>query len=133
MGVEVDPGTGCWLWTGRVDRDGYATVPPAVRGPTGMDKGHRAVWKRMVGPLRSEEVLDHVCWVKRCVNPAHLDVVSEAENKRRRGGWRRNGRCGRGHRYDWDPAEYDAWPRVCPACMAGRTGPDEPPEWLSAL
>lgn len=76
-------GTGaCWLWTGRVDRQGY--------GQFRLDSGrvrraHRAAWLLYVGPLAPEQCVCHDCPGgdnPRCVNPAHLFVGSRGDNNR---------------------------------------------------
>lgn len=44
---------------------------------------HRAVYEFLVGPIPVGQVLDHLCRVKACVNPRHLEPVTQNENMRR--------------------------------------------------
>jgi hypothetical protein len=79
--ISVDE-SGCWLWTGSVNRYGYgrriySLSPP---GRVRHEHAHRAVWKELVGPLGDADELHHECAEKRCVNPAHLRVMSKAEH-----------------------------------------------------
>lgn len=67
----------CWLWTGAVTPDGYATM--AV-GDLPTNSGHRWSYRHHVGPLPDGLELDHLCRVRRCVNPWHLDPVPHAVN-----------------------------------------------------
>ena len=71
----VDVGD-CWLWTGRLSPGGYA-VFSVVRGT---HRAHRIVWEELVGPLPKGLTLDHLCRVRHCVNPDHLEVVDIRTN-----------------------------------------------------
>ena len=77
--VTVDLATGCWLWTGAVARNGY--------GQVGIDKrtrsAHRVSYETFVGPIPRGLQLDHLCRVRRCINPAHLEPVTRDENQAR--------------------------------------------------
>jgi hypothetical protein len=70
--------SGCWLWTGW-SANGYGLV--AVRGRTRM--AHRVVYEAVRGPIPGGLQLDHLCCIKGCVNPDHLEPVTAAENQRR--------------------------------------------------
>jgi len=74
----------CWLWPGRPRPDGYGVTSDPILGSTGY--AHRIVYRWLVGPIPHEMQLDHLCRVKLCVNPAHLEVVTGAENIRRAAG-----------------------------------------------
>lgn len=76
--VEVDEATGCWLWTGAISDTGYGNF--WLRGGTVL--AHRYSWARSRA-LPFGMTLDHLCRVRRCVNPAHLEPVTQAENNRR--------------------------------------------------
>lgn len=90
----------CWLWTastagaagyGRLWRNGKAV------------RAHRLVYELLVGPIPAGLELDHLCRNRPCVNPAHLEPVSGAENLRRGEGFggtnARKTHCPRGHEY----------------------------------
>lgn len=70
----------CWPWLGRVDARGYGKFHWDER----QWQAHRIVYTLFVGPIRRGMVIDHVCREPRCVNPAHLEVVTQAENIRRK-------------------------------------------------
>jgi hypothetical protein len=81
MAYWTDKSGDCWLWTGALDRDGYGRV--TVNGQGGK-MAHRIAYELAVGPIPEGLTLDHsVCGVTRCVNPAHMEPVTNAENARR--------------------------------------------------
>jgi len=71
----------CWIWQGAVTNGGYGSV--SVIGQKGKP-AHRAMYEVLVGVIPSGKELDHLCRVKLCVNPQHLEVVTKTENMRRR-------------------------------------------------
>lgn len=94
----------CLIWTGKTSR-GYGSVWDPDRGATGGDvRVHRLLYEMFVGPIRYQ--LDHLCRVKNCASPAHVEDVTGSENllrrpprttppKRRT----KSPRCIRGHEY----------------------------------
>lgn len=70
----------CWLWTGRLDPDGYGRfdVPD---GPQVL--AHRLAWELTHGRPCPSDTLDHTCRTHACVNPRHLDPTTRGENVRR--------------------------------------------------
>ncbi len=73
--VEIDD-AGCWLWVGKVNRGGYGVT--SVAGKT--RSAHRVSYEWHVGPIPIGLDLDHLCRVRRCVNPDHLEPVTRREN-----------------------------------------------------
>lgn len=72
----------CWLWTGCVDRTvGYGEFGRAVTGRK--IRVHRYVYELIKGPIPSGLQIDHLCRVRICVNPDHLEAVTQQENIRR--------------------------------------------------
>jgi hypothetical protein len=72
---------GCWLWTGSIGRNGYGRVGMGPGKSPGM--AHRVAWEFTNGPIPRGLVLDHLCRVKACVRPDHLEPVSQALNLER--------------------------------------------------
>lgn len=77
--AKVEKTAACWLWTGSLNR-GYGHFHVS-RGST--TTGHRFAYELLVGPVPDGLELDHICKIKRCVNPAHLEPVPHIENSRR--------------------------------------------------
>lgn len=90
--VEVDPETGCWIWTG------------PTSGSTGRGKGyprmsldgatvavHIAMWIVEHGPIPPRKQIDHVCRRRLCVNPGrdHTELTTHRQNQKRRDAARR--------------------------------------------
>lgn len=69
----------CWLWTGARVRNGYGTA--RIEGRNGVI--HRWVYEQLVGPIPAGMQLDHLCRVRHCCNPDHLEPVTHTENCRR--------------------------------------------------
>jgi hypothetical protein len=85
--VDVRGPDECWLWTAGVNPYGYGAF--WVRGV--MRGAHRVSYEMAVGPIPDELQLDHICRVRRCVNPSHLEPVTQLENLRREASARRTG------------------------------------------
>ena len=72
----------CWIWTAWVSpRNGYGTFGFGRRNNSGY--AHRWSYEQANGPVPEGLELDHLCRVRHCVNPAHLEAVTHAENVRR--------------------------------------------------
>lgn len=76
---EIDPITGCWEWLRARHPDGYGAAWDGKR----VRRAHRVMYERLVGPIPTGLVLDHLCRNPGCVNPAHLEPVTDAVNLRR--------------------------------------------------
>ncbi len=115
--------SGCWEWQGSIGSGGYGQFA-WDRYPIG---AHRAAWMLFKGELQEELVLDHLCRNRRCVNPDHLEEVTQVENMRRsrghpaRGRWQRvKTHCPQGHEYDEENTRRNAGRRYCEACRIER-------------
>lgn len=69
----------CWLWNGATQATGYGIC--RHEGKT--RRAHRVVYTLLVGEIPEGLHLDHLCRVRSCVNPKHLEPVTNAENGRR--------------------------------------------------
>ncbi len=111
--VEEDRGylTPCWIWQRAIASTGYGVLN--INGET------EYVHRIMCGMIPTGYQVDHLCAVRSCVNPAHLEAVTSKENNRRARG--NPTHCQRGH--EWTHANTYITPqgtRQCRACIKGR-------------
>lgn len=92
---KVVKGPDCWEWTGFVTRGyGYLGKGGSSDSGTGTHLVHRFSYELHVGPIPEGLTIDHLCANTRCVNPAHLEPVTLAENTRRAAARRRARKAG---------------------------------------
>jgi hypothetical protein len=94
----VEDESGCWLWQALINTNGYGAVTIDGRSWG----AHRFMCTALVGDIRTGLHLDHLCRVRHCCNPAHLEPVTPAENIRRgeTGKWQADKtHCPAGHEY----------------------------------
>lgn len=80
--MEPIPESGCWIWNGYIDHYGYGIVKINTR----IYKAHRVAYFLHFGSLDTTLTIDHLCRVRCCVNPHHLEAVTNYENIKR-GKW----------------------------------------------
>lgn len=117
--AKVEQRGECWIWTGAVVGAGYGHF--AQGGPSKMMLAHRWAYEAMVAPIPEGLVLDHLCLNKLCVNPEHLDPVTQAVNIDRNPNainktCAQVTHCPRGHEYDERNARWHNGRRHCRAC-----------------
>lgn len=75
--VMPEPNSGCFLWTGAINYDGYGHFNV---GDQKIVRAHRYAFEREFHDVPEDMCLDHLCRVRSCVNPLHLEVVTKREN-----------------------------------------------------
>jgi hypothetical protein len=137
---KVDKSGDCWLWLGSLNEEGYGKF----HSGRSCVRAHRYAYKLLVGPIPPGLNLDHLCHTRdescrlgnecphrRCVNPAHLEPVTQRENVHRSplarsveaaaASIRNRTHCPRNHPYDeantgWRKSGH----RYCRACNRER-------------
>lgn len=87
---KVDKTDGCWNWTGTIDNHGYGQIFDAGK----RHKAHRVSYELAMGSIPSGKMIDHLCHNRACVNPDHLQVVTNKLNLENRRGANRNNTSG---------------------------------------
>lgn len=77
----VDPVFGCWIWTGKLDRNDGRPLVWRGRRPSA---AHRAMYEHHIGPIPDGLELDHTCQNTLCVRPAHMEPVTRPVNEQRK-------------------------------------------------
>jgi hypothetical protein len=128
--VERGSNDECWPWGGGRSTGGYGRFFDGGKGV----QAHRFAYEMLVGPIPDGLDLDHLCRVRHCVNPSHLEPVTRSENLRRgdmhkpidggaRAVWQRGKtHCPKGHPYDEENTlmhywkRENSWRRLCRTC-----------------
>ena len=115
---------GCWLWTGHINPNGYGLFRTGGTGSPRVNS-HRYAYERVIGPIPAGLHLDHLCRVRACCNPAHLEPVTCRENVLRSDSIQavnaRKTCCPQGHAYDYTNTRVDRLGRRnCRACNRAR-------------
>jgi hypothetical protein len=118
--ISPEPNSGCWLWDASLKDCGYGNV--RWRGV--VQPAHRVVYECLVGPIPDALVLDHKCRLRCCVNPEHLEIVTEQTNILRGVGmaaqWAKRTHCAKGHPFSGDNlrTEKRSRARICYICRS---------------
>lgn len=116
---EVDA-AGCWRWVGHKTAAGYGKLK--FKCETKL--AHRLSYELNIGPIPDGLHLDHLCRVRDCINPAHLEPVTPAENVRRSTAWDFNKAkeaCPKGHAYSPENTYFAPnGHRQCKECRRAR-------------
>lgn len=117
--VRVGDDAACWAWLGALAPAGYGRF--RYEGRTA--QAHRVAWELTNGKIPAGLVIDHLCRNRACVNPAHMEVVTQGENIRRGDSLRVRREnavaathCKNGHAWAEHAVQY-ATRRRCSECM----------------
>ena len=116
--VETSP-SGCWEWRAAMFANGYGQFRHKGQNV----KAHRIAYELLVGLIPEGLTIDHLCSNKRCVNPDHLEPVTQLENTRR--ATARKTECASGHPWVEENIYTDrrGWNR-CLVCHRDRSRED---------
>lgn len=106
----------CWPWLDSTAPRGYGRFWDGHR----QQQAHRAAYELLVGPIPDGLQIDHLCRNRGCVNPAHLEPVTQRENVLRGIGPTANNagktHCKRGHEYTPENTGWQQETRFCRTC-----------------
>lgn len=119
--TAVDPVTGCWVWAGKLEKDGYARLQ--YRGVKRM--AHIWSYEAVNGPVPEGLCLDHTCKNRARCNPAHLEAVTIRVNTLRGDGpsaaYAERTHCKHGHPLSGDNVRQEHNRRRCLTCLRARS------------
>jgi hypothetical protein len=117
--VKVDTATGCWLWQGATNPQGYGQIRLNGR----LEYAHRVVLG-LAGVRTPGRPVDHLCRTAPCCNPFHLEHTTQRENalrgntKLNGANHRRKTHCPTGHPYDVVNTYLHRGSRHCRTCWS---------------
>lgn len=103
----------CWIWNGPIGTGGYGMFSTAHHRGYSI-RAHRAAYQILVGDIPEGLVIDHLCRVRHCVNPEHLQAVTFNENAKRRSIAYTH--CKHGHEYDENNTHVYNGKKYCRMC-----------------
>ena len=109
--------SGCWPWIGFIKPSGYGEIWRRGRH----QKAHRVIFEMIRGHIPERMQIDHLCRVRHCVNPDHMEVVTQKVNILRGVSFSaenaRKTHCAKGHPYNEENTKiYHMGWRRCGIC-----------------
>jgi hypothetical protein len=120
--VQPVPVTGCWLWTAADNGKGYGIFKAGLSSAprSGLVYVHRLAFERLVSRIPPGVEIDHLCRVRECVNPCHLEAVTHRENVLRGtspvAAQVLQTHCKRGHEFTNENTYWQGRKRSCRIC-----------------
>ena len=112
---------GCWLWLGAIHGGGYGAFSHAGK----QHVAHRFAYEDLIGPIPDGLTIDHLCRIRPCVNPWHLEPVTMRENILRgespSAQHARRSLCAQGHPLDVIRKRGSYLYRECSTCKVAAT------------
>lgn len=113
----------CWLWEGAINSKGYGSIHRALYGEA---TAHRYSYVTSVGPIPEGLDLDHLCRIRHCVRPTHLEPVARRINILRGNSLQalnaRKTTCDNGHVFDEHNTYIFRGYRLCRSCNRAAVG-----------
>jgi len=104
----------CWPWLGQINTHGYGCFGGSTT------RAHRFAYELLIGAIPVGLTIDHLCRNRNCVNPWHMEPVTNRENVLRGAGRTavnaKRTHCPKGHPYLGDNLWFDRGSRRCREC-----------------
>jgi hypothetical protein len=120
---KIDYADDCWLWTAKCNNRGYGMFGMGGK----MRPAHRVAYELWIGLIPEGLDIDHLCAVRHCVNPSHLEAVTHRENLLRGSGFAAvnaaKTHCPHGHEYTPENTYHNPnvnGGRICRTCKRAR-------------
>ena len=101
--------SGCWRLVKNINKGGPSPLVESnhrygyirmCRSENRNASAHRVLYERWIGPIQAGMTIDHLCRNTSCVNPGHMEVVTQSENSSRAPIWSSaKTHCIRGHEF----------------------------------
>lgn len=114
---KINKTSGCWVWTGAgLTSRGYGLFWKDGK----VQSAHRVVYELLVGEIPEGLTLDHLCRNRACVNPQHLEPVTQKVNTLRgeslSAKYAQRTHCKNGHEYTTENTSLQYGWRRCNEC-----------------
>lgn len=118
----VESESGCWLYTAGLTSTGYVRISSGGGDRPRHINAHKYMYEKFIATVPPELQLDHLCRVRNCVNPWHLEPVTPRVNTLRSGAitalQAAQTHCKRGHEFTLENTRRYRGRRVCRRCRA---------------